>query len=386
MWYQLPKGFFSLFQCSRGQKRLWEGSQQHGPCAGDDQDKPQPGLGGQLLLEDGPGEEHRHQDAQFVDGHHHAGQAVLQGPVIAQPRKPCGHPGQKQEHPAPFLDGADALLLSRNKDHSPGHDEHHNGADGRAQVGLHVFHAYLPENGGQAGKHRRETGIYQPGLSLGLGGICLLFCNHQQGACADGRHPQGLRQGDRLPQEQESQQDGEHGAGLVNGGHLVHVPQLQGPEVAQPGGPGGQAGQDQKQQSVSGKAGDLSLGAHHEHHQPGEPQHHNGAQGCGQGGVDVLHTDFRQYRRNPGEKCRTKREQDPNHPASPVSQNRKLSRPISYSPTAGNARKPRAASYRSTGESSPATPVHNRKAAVTKRQRTNNPTKKTGTKAMGMSR
>lgn len=47
----------------------------------------------------------------------------------------------------------------------------------------------------------------------------------------------------------------------------------------------------------------------------------------------------------------------------------------------GNNRQPR---HREAA--SPVAPVHNRKAAVTKRQRTNSPTKKTGSNAMGMSR
>ena len=80
------------------------------------------------------------------------------------------------------------------------------------------------------------------------------------------------------PSRKKGQQDGEHGAGFVDGHHLVDVTQLEGLEVAQPGGSGSQAGQHQKEERCGADVPDLPLGAHDKHHGPRKNQHHKG---CG---------------------------------------------------------------------------------------------------------
>ncbi|CAN4006534.1 V-type ATP synthase subunit F, partial [Dysosmobacter welbionis] len=106
--------------------------------------------------------------------------------------------------------------------------QHHTGADGGAQVGLHALNAGFAQDRGETGKHRRAEGVEHPapalGCTAGRGGP---FLQHQEGACADQHYPDPLRQADGLPQQKKGQQDGEHGAGFVDGHHLVDVTQLE---------------------------------------------------------------------------------------------------------------------------------------------------------------
>lgn len=113
------------------------------------------------------------------------------------------------------------------------------------------------------------------------------------------------------PSRKKAKQDGEHGAGFVDGHHLVDVTQLEGLEVAQPGGSGSQAGQQQKEERCGADVPDLPLGAHDKHHGPRKNQHHKGADGGGHGGVGLPDAALGQNGRHTGEKRGSSREENP---------------------------------------------------------------------------
>lgn len=69
--------------------------------------------------------------AQLVDGDDHAGGAVLQRPVVAQPRRAGRKAGEHQEQPGAAGNGSDLRLRADEKHHEPRKHEHHNGADRR---------------------------------------------------------------------------------------------------------------------------------------------------------------------------------------------------------------------------------------------------------------
>ena len=58
----------------------------------DPQDTKAPGVGADSLPQDERGEEDDDQDAQLVDGDDHAGRAVLERPVVVEPRDTVNHP------------------------------------------------------------------------------------------------------------------------------------------------------------------------------------------------------------------------------------------------------------------------------------------------------
>ena len=76
-------------------------------------------------MKDKVGEGDRHQDAQLVDGDNDAGKAVLQRAVIAQPGRAGGDAGQTDKAELVFGDLSDLPRLAGNKDHHPGHQQHH---------------------------------------------------------------------------------------------------------------------------------------------------------------------------------------------------------------------------------------------------------------------
>ena len=202
----------------------------------------------------------------------------MQGLVVAQPAAAGGKTREANEKQLVFGDCLKRSLLAGDKHHDPRHKKHHTGADSRPQIGLHAGDADFAQNSRQAGKHRRAQRIPQPRSALGLA-AALLFLNHQKCADGDEHHTDALGQTDPLLQKNGRQQDGQHRAGLINGHHLVHVTQLQRLEVAQPACAGGKAGQHQKQERPSADGRDRLLRADDKHHQPGENQHHNGADG-----------------------------------------------------------------------------------------------------------
>lgn len=239
----------------------------------------------QPLVEDQAGKRHRHQDAQPVDGHHHAGGPVLEGPVVAQPGGPGRQPRQADKAQLSPGHRLEVRPLPGYEDHDPRHDQHHAGADRRAQIGVHAADAHLAQDGCEAGKHGGAHGPGQPKAVLLPRFPLRLLLDHQIGPRPHAENAQGLINADGFPQQDECQKDRQHRAALVHGGHFVDVPQLQSPEIAQPGGSGGQPGQDQKQQRPPPCGPQSGLGSGEEDHQPGEHQYHDRADGRGHGGV-----------------------------------------------------------------------------------------------------
>ena len=128
----------------------------------------------------------------------------------------------------------------------------------RPEVRLYARDADLAEDGGQACEHRRAECVPQPRGALRLAGA-LLFLNHQERARGDEYHADPLRQADALAQEDRREQDREHGAGLVDRDDLVHVAELERPEIAQPARARGESRQHQKQQRPPADGRDRPL-------------------------------------------------------------------------------------------------------------------------------
>ena len=85
--------------------------------------------------------------------------------------------------------------------------------------------------------------------------------------------------------------DGDQDAQLVDGHHLVHLAQLEGFEIAQLGCAGGDAGQEEAP-GLAADGGEIVVSAGDQHHELGEHQHHNGAQGCGYVGIGLFDAAF----------------------------------------------------------------------------------------------
>ena len=261
-------------------------------------------------MEEQGGKAHGHQDAQLVDGHHHAGGPVPQRPVIAQPGGPGGQAGQADKAQLSPGHGPKRRALSREEHHRPGHDQHHAGADRRGQVGVHTRDAQLPQDGGKAGEDGGAQGEGQPQPG-GAAPSPALFLYHQPGPHPHAEGAHGLPGADRLPQEDDGQENRQHGAALVHRRYLVDVPQLQGLEIAQPGGPGGQAREDQIQQRPPPYGPQAGLGAGEEDHPPGKGQHDDGSDSGGHGGIRPADAALCQDGRESREQRGAKREEHP---------------------------------------------------------------------------
>ncbi len=206
-------------------------------------------------------------------------------------------------------------LFSLGQDNEPGHGQHHQSADGSAQVGLHPLDAHLAQNGGEAGKHGGESGPEEPAPSLGgrrIGGHRLPL-QHQVGACQHESHAHRLGEGNGFVEEEKGQEHGQHGAGFVDGSHLIHRADLEGAEVADPGSAGGKAGEDEKEPGSGLHIPDGALRARQKDHDPGKESHHYGAQGSGQMGVDVFDADLRQHGGESGKEGGGKGMDDPHN-------------------------------------------------------------------------
>ena len=138
--------------------------------------------------------------------------------------------------------------------------------------------------------------------------------DHQEGSQADGRHGRRRGEADPFAQEDEGEDDGEHGARLIDRDDLVHVAELQGAEVAEPRRPRRQARQNQEQQAARVYVGDPAEGARDAHHGPGEDDHDDGAHGGGDVGVRLADPALGEYRRQTGEKGGGQSEYEPHTP------------------------------------------------------------------------
>ena len=202
--------------------------------------QPGPCPAAEVFLKDEPGKEDGHQDAEFINGNHHAGRTELERAVVTQPGGAGGKAGKDQENPAFAADLPKLPLPAGHEDHHPGHAKHHNGADGGAEVRVDVFHARLAQNGGEAGEHCAGKRIEHPAAPCLAGLHAGLFLDHQPGAQTDQNDAGCLERADGLVKKDKGQKHGEQGAGFIDGSDLVHIAQLKGAEIAQPGGTGGE--------------------------------------------------------------------------------------------------------------------------------------------------
>ena len=104
------------------------------------------------LPQDEGGEEDGDQDAQLVDGNHHASRAVLKCPVVTEPGGTRRSPGGQDEAELTTRHSTDLPEFSGDGHHHPGHDQHHSGADRGTEVGLHPGDAGLTEDRGERGE------------------------------------------------------------------------------------------------------------------------------------------------------------------------------------------------------------------------------------------
>lgn len=245
------------------------------------------------------------QDAQLVNRHHHTGQAVLQRLVVAQPGPACSKAGQADEAQLLLRHRLQRVLLALDKNDQPRHDQHHAGANGGAQVGLHAVDADLSQDRGQRRKHSGKDCIQQPAFLLLLLAGNGLFFDHQKGARADQHHRRPLDPGDRLAQEDQRQHDGQDSAGLVNGHDLVDVSQLQRPKIAQPRGAGGKPGEDQEDPGLCAESGNGRGRVDDPDHDPGKDQHHDRPYRRGRVRVRFLYAALGQHR------CQSRKQRRP---------------------------------------------------------------------------
>lgn len=258
----------------------------------------------QLLVQHEAAKRHGHQNAQLVNGHNDARGALLQGPVIAEPGKPRRQSGQSDEQPAAPVDALDFMLLVLPEHNEPRHHKHNNRPDGGAEVGVHVLDSNLPQNGGQACQKRGQHGVKQPQVSPGCFRLLFLRLDHQIGADANQSHRASLEERHAFPQEYHGQQHGQHRAGLIHGGNLVHIPDLQRAEIAQPGAARCKAGEDKKNQAFCADGPKGRRRPRHKNHQPRKGGHNNRPQrGC-KIGVDILNAQLRQDGHDSGKQRR----------------------------------------------------------------------------------
>ena len=103
--------------------------------------------------------------------------------------------------------------------------------DGCSQVGFHSCIPILPKIAvrlaNAADKRAAPSHLLLPVFSTPL----LPLLNHHQGACPNQGHAQDFHTPKSFPQYQGGQKHGQYGAGFINGGNLVHIPKLKGPEI-----------------------------------------------------------------------------------------------------------------------------------------------------------
>ena len=125
---------------------------QHGQRPPNEQRQPDEVPPADRLLQDEGGEEDGDQDAQLVDGDNHAGGAVLERPVVAEPGGTGCSPGGQDKAELTTRNAADIPELAGDGDHHPGHDQDYPGADRGTEVGLHPGDAGLSEDRGERGE------------------------------------------------------------------------------------------------------------------------------------------------------------------------------------------------------------------------------------------
>src|SRR5450830_1139813 len=94
-----------------------------------------------------------YQDAQLINGHNNAGQAVFERTVIEKPGSSCGKPRKDDKEPTALINCLDTLLLAGNADHHPGHDQDNYSSQGSTEVGFDPANTDLAKDGCEGGKN-----------------------------------------------------------------------------------------------------------------------------------------------------------------------------------------------------------------------------------------
>ena len=124
----------------------------HGECAPNEQRQPHEVASADGFPQDESGEKDGDQHAQLVDGDDHAGRAVLQCPVVAEPGGTRRSPGGQDKAELTTRHGTDLPELAGDGHHRPGHHQDHPGTDCGTEIGLHPGDAGLTEDRGERGE------------------------------------------------------------------------------------------------------------------------------------------------------------------------------------------------------------------------------------------
>ena len=114
---------------------------QHQQRTANDEHQPQCRFFRQLFVEYEVRERDGHKDTQLVDRHYHAGRAVLQRLVVAQPTPAGGKAGQYQKQQRFSADVSDGILRADDEHHQPRKGQHYYGADGAGHGGIRLADA-----------------------------------------------------------------------------------------------------------------------------------------------------------------------------------------------------------------------------------------------------
>ena len=127
-------------------------SHQHGESPTDEQGQPDEVPPTDSLPQDEGGEEDGDEHAQLIDGDDHAGRAVLERPVVAEPGGTRRNPGGQDEAELTTRNSTDLAKLAGDGHHHPGHHQDHPGTDRGTEIGLHPRNAGLSEDRGERGE------------------------------------------------------------------------------------------------------------------------------------------------------------------------------------------------------------------------------------------
>ena len=140
-------------------RRLSE-NEHNGACG--DEASADENFSGDRLAENRECEDHREDDAEFVDGRDLAYVADLKRFEVAQPGKPRRYSGENEEYPGTLRDVRDPAVSAGHKDDSPGENEHDCGADGCREVGIDAFDADFRKDGSECRECRGCEGESNP--------------------------------------------------------------------------------------------------------------------------------------------------------------------------------------------------------------------------------
>jgi hypothetical protein len=142
---------------------------------------------------------------------------------------------------------------------------------------------------------------------------CLSAEDEGGGSAGNQQASDDLVRGQTFAQEDPRKQDDKHHAQLVDRRYGGRRAELQRAEVANPRQAGCDARENEKEPGAARDRANRIVSAQRNGDGPGKNQHHSGADGSGQVGVDAGDTDLGQDRRRCCEECRKKRPKKPGH-------------------------------------------------------------------------